>query len=256
VVLDRPNPVDGIDVQGAVSHPFKLKVSKQPDNGCGALTNIHPLPTRHGMTVGELARMFNEEYGIHCALTVVPMLGWQRDMYFDDTGLAWVNPSPNMKNLTEALLYPGLGVLETTNLSVGRGTAHPFEMYGAPWLNAGAVVQNLAERLIPGITFTQCTFVPTAAGHPYAGKNCSGVCVTAIDRELLDPIQAGLHLIQAISEVHPERFTAEAGFNSEVGDAELWEQLTEDGDTPEEITGRWDEALDKFKSVRERYLLY
>ncbi|MGB9082756.1 MAG: DUF1343 domain-containing protein, partial [Desulfuromonadaceae bacterium] len=135
VVLDRPNPVGGVDVQGAVSRPLLSKTSvqrtTQPDNGCGALTSIHPLPTRHGMTVGELARLFNAEYGIGCALTVIPMSGWQRDMYFDDTGLTWVNPSPNMKDLTEAVLYPGLGVLEATNLSVGRGTAHPFEMYGA-----------------------------------------------------------------------------------------------------------------------------
>jgi uncharacterized protein YbbC (DUF1343 family) len=255
VVLDRPNPIDGIDVEGAVSLPL-VRRTAQPDNGCRALTSIQPLPTRHGMTVGELARLFNAEYGVGCALTVIPMSGWQRDMYFDDTGLAWVNPSPNMKNIAEALLYPGLGVLEATNLSVGRGTNHPFEMFGAPWLDAPAVMHNLAARTIPGITFTSCTFTPTAEGHPYRGKICNGICVAAMDRELLDPIQAGLHLIQAIAEVHPERFKADVGFAVEVGDADAWELLTEEGENPTEVAGRWDAALERFMSVREKYLMY
>ena len=255
VVLDRPNPIDGIDVEGAVSLPI-AQLKAQPDNGCRALTSIQPLPTRHGMTVGELARLFNVEYGIGCALTVIPMSGWQRDMYFDDTGLSWVNPSPNMKNVTEALLYPGLGVLEATNLSVGRVTNHPFEMFGAPWLNTPAVMHNLAARSIPGITFTACTFVPTAAGHPYRGEICNGVCVAIRDREQLEPIQAGLHLIQAIAEVHPERFKADAGFAVEVGDADAWELLTEEGESPMEVAERWDAALELFMPVREKYLLY
>lgn len=256
VVLDRPNPVDGVDVQGAVSLPLVQKTATQPDSGCGVLTSIHPLPTRHGMTIAELARLFNREYGIGCALTVVPMRGWQRDMYFDDTGLAWVNPSPNMKNLTEALLYPGLGVLETTNLSVGRGTDHPFEMYGAPWFDADAVMRNLKPRTIPGIAFKPCTFTPTAAGHPYRGKICSGICVADMDRDELNPIQAGLHLIQAIAEVHPERFRADAGFAVEVGDSDVWELLTQEGESPAEVAERWDAALKRFMSTREKYLLY
>lgn len=260
VVLDRPNPIGGVDVQGAVSVPLLPKASaqrtEQQDSGCGALTSIHPLPTRHGMTVGELARLFNGEYGIGSNLTVIPMNGWQRDMYFDDTDLDWVNPSPNMKNLTEAVLYPGLGVLETTNLSVGRGTDHPFEMYGAPWLDAAAVARNLAARQVPGITFTACTFMPTTAGQPYRGTICNGVCVATMDREQLDPVQAGLHLIQAISEVHPERFKADAGFAVEVGDSDAWELLTQEGESPAEVAERWDSALEKFMSVRKKYLLY
>lgn len=261
VVLDRPNPVGGLDVQGAVSLPASpLKASAQraaqPDTGCGALTSIHPLPTRHGMTVGELARLFNAEYGIGCDLSVVPLRGWQRSMYFDATGLAWVNPSPNMKNLTEALLYPGLGVLETTNLSVGRGTDHPFELYGAPWLDAAAVVRYLAARPIPGITFTTCTFVPTAPGHPYRGKTCNGIRVAAIDRDSLNPIQAGLHLVQALYAVHPESYKAHAGFTVLVGDREVWDLLTRQGKNPAEVESRWNTALEKFLTVREKYLLY
>ncbi len=260
VVLDRPNPIDGVDVQGAVSLPLLPKISAhrttKPDSGCGALTSIHPLPTRHGMTVGELARLFNKEYGIGCTLTVVPMRGWERDMYFDETGLVWVNPSPNMRNMTEALLYPGLGVLETTNLSVGRGTEHPFEMYGAPWLDADAVMGNLKLRAIPGIAFKPCTFVPTSAGNPYRGKICNGICVAAMDRDQLNPIQAGLHLIQAIAEVHPDRFRADAGFAVEVGDSDVWELLTQEGESPAEVEERWDAPLKRFISMREKYLLY
>lgn len=261
VVLDRPNPIGGIDVQGAVSLPASpLKKSAQraaePDTGCRALTSIHPLPTRHGMTVGELARLFNVEYGIGCDLTVVPLRGWQRSMYFDATGLAWVNPSPNMKNLTEALLYPGLGVLETTNLSVGRGTDHPFELYGAPWLDAAEVVRNLSARPVPGITFTSCTFVPTAPGHPYRGKTCNGIRVAAIDRDLLNPVQAGLHLVQALYTVHPEAYKAHAGFAVLVGDHEAWDLLTRQGKSPTEVESRWNSDLENFLTVREKYLLY
>jgi uncharacterized protein YbbC (DUF1343 family) len=261
VVLDRPNPIGGIEVQGAVSLPLlPLKKSAQrltkSDSGCRELTSIHPLPTRHGMTTGELAQLFNTEYGIGCALTVVPMQGWQRSMFFDATGLRWINPSPNMKSLTEALLYPGLGVLETTNLSVGRGTDHPFELYGAPWLDAAAVVSNLATRKIPGITFASSTFVPTAPGHPYRGKICHGVRVVAIDRNRLDPIQAGLHLIQAVYAVHSERYKADGSFAVEVGDKEVWQLLTRQGKSPAEVAARWSAPLAQFMAIREKYLLY
>jgi uncharacterized protein YbbC (DUF1343 family) len=261
VVLDRPNPIGGIDVQGAVSLPASpLKISAQraaqQDTGCRTLTNIHPLPTRHGMTVGELARLFNVEYGINCNLTVVPMHGWRRSMYFDATGLAWVNPSPNMKSLTEALLYPGLGVLETTNLSVARGTEHPFEMYGAPWLDAAAVVRALAARPVPGIMFTSCTFVPTAPGHPYRGQLCNGVRVAVTDRELLNPVLAGMQMIQALYAVHPERYKADAGFAVQVGDRDVWDLLTRLGKSPAEVEARWNAPLERFLTVREKYLLY
>lgn len=261
VVLDRPNPIGGIDVQGAVSlpaSPLKVSASRagQPDSGCKTLTSIHPLPTRHGMTVGELARLFNVEYGIGCTLVVVPMHGWQRSMYFDATGLAWVNPSPNMKSLTEALLYPGLGVLETTNLSVGRGTDHPFELYGAPWLDAAAVVRNLVARMVPGIRFTSCTFVPTAPGHPYRGQTCNGIRVAAIDRDNLNPVEVGLHLLQALYAVHPERYRADAGFAVQVGDKDVWDLLTKQGKSPAEVEARWSASLERFMAVREKYLLY
>jgi len=252
VVLDRPNPIGGEKVQGAIP----TTVLPERKNGCGAITSIHPIPTRHGMTIGELARLFNAEYGIGCALTVVPMQGWQRSMYFDQTGLTWINPSPNMKSLDAAILYPGPGTLETTSLSVGRGTTRAFLAYGAPWVDAAAVIKNLSARKVPGITFEACSFVPTTPGFSYRGTSCSGVCVTGLDRERLDPVQAGLQLVQAFHEVHPQRFRAYEGFATEVGDRAVWGELTRSGGQPEEVLERWSGDLERFRDVRERFLLY
>lgn len=252
VVLDRPNPIGGLAVGGAIpafSLPEKI-------NGCGSITLIHPIPTRHGMTVGELARLFKAEFGIGSDLTVIPMLGWQRSQYYDRTALAWLNPSPNMKSLAAAILYPGSGILETTTLSVGRGTEHPFQMYGAPWVDAGAVTANLERREIPGLSFTPCSFVPGTPGHPHKGKTCFGVKVTITDREKLDPIQAGLHLVQAFYEVHPDLFRSYEGFATEVGDKEVWTLLTGKKIKPEVVADRWKADLERFRRVRERYLLY
>ncbi len=252
VVLDRPNPINGITVQGAIPD-FVLPERK---NSCGAITSIHPIPTRHGMTIAELARLFNVEFGINCNLTVIPMQSWQREMYFSDTGLIWINPSPNMKSETAALLYPGLGTLETTNLSVARGTAQPFQMYGAPWVNAQAMVNNLAKRRIPGINFTPVEFIPTAKGFSHLGKTCYGVSATITDRKLLDPVLAGLHLAQAFYEVHPNSFKSYEGFATETGDKNTWALLTAKRMTPEMVAGRWIDELERFKKVREKYLLY
>lgn len=252
VVLDRPNPLGGKTVEGAIP----ATVPRAGADGCGAIASIHPIPTRHGMTVGELALLFNTEFGIGCRLTVVPMRGWRRDMYFDDTGLAWVNPSPNMKSLSAAILYPGLGVLESADLSVGRGTENPFMAYGAPWADGAAVARNLAGRDIPGITFKPCSFVPTAAGHPYRGKQCFGVCVASLERNRFDPILAGLHLAQAFSETHPLQFRVYEGFGTEVGDPEAWGLLRQKGITPLDVERRWDDGLERFKKVRKSYLLY
>lgn len=261
VVLDRPNPIGGIAVQGATPAPpadrtVPASGLRQADNGCAALTSIHPIPTRHGMTMGELARLFNAEYGIGCDLNVIPMLGWRRSMFFDATGIAWVNPSPNMKSLTAALLYPGLGILETANLSVGRGTSRPFEVYGAPWVDAAAVMRNLSSRTLPGISFEPCEFVPTAVGHPYRGKTCYGIRTAAIDRSRFDPVLTGLHLLQAFYEVHPLQFRVDAGFAVQSGDRELFGMLTKQRKSPEETAGRWSDDLERFTALRKQYLLY
>jgi len=252
VVLDRPNPIGGEKVQGAIP-TIALPERK---SGCGAITSIHPLPTRHGMTVGELAQLFNTEYGIGCNLTVIPMQGWLRSMYYDQTGLAWVNPSPNMRSLNAAILYPGPGTLETTNLSVGRGTDKAFLAYGAPWVDAGALVKNLSMRNIPGIRFEACSFVPTTPGFSYRGTTCYGVCLTVTDRERLDPILAGLHLAQAFHETHPGRFKAYGGFATETGDREVWRLLTSERMSPDQVQERWNEAEVRFRKIRGRYLIY
>ena len=252
VVLDRPNPLGGEKVQGAIP----TTVLPDRKNSCGAITSIHPIPTRHGMTVGELARLFNEEYGIGCALTVVPMQGWRRSMYYDQTGLTWINPSPNMKSLDAALLYPGPGTLETTSLSVGRGTSRAFLAYGAPWVDAAAVIKNVTARNIPGITFEACSFVPTTPGFSHRGKTCYGVCVSDLDRVLFDPVQTGLHLIQAFHETHPSKFKAFEGFATEVGDREAWGLLTKDMVRPDKVLESWNVALKGFMEMRKEYLLY
>jgi uncharacterized protein YbbC (DUF1343 family) len=251
VVLDRPNPIGGVAVAGAVP-AVTAESSVQSD--CEALTSIHPIPTRHGMTVGELARLFNAEFGINCDLTVVPMQGWQRGMYYDETGLAWINTSPNMRSLHAALLYSGPGTLETVNLSVGRGTEQPFEVYGAPWVDAEALLRNLSARTIPGVSFSAREFVP--AGHPYRGKTCRGVGITVLDRKLFDPILTGLHLLQAFYQVQPEQLRQKQGFAIEVGDDEVWTLLTKGGRTPEEVAARWQEGTERFRELREQYLLY
>jgi uncharacterized protein YbbC (DUF1343 family) len=252
VVLDRPNPLGGVRVEGAIP----TTIPPERADGCGALAGIHPIPTRHGMTIGELALLFNTEFGLGCRLTVVPMQGWRRVMYFDDTGLDWVNPSPNMKSLSAAILYPGLGPLESADLSVGRGTERPFQAYGAPWADGAAVARNLAGRDIPGITFTPCSFVPTAAGHPYRGRQCFGVCVASLERGRLDPILAGLHLVQAFCETHPSEFRVYEGFGIEVGDRDAWRLLRQKGVTPLDVARRWDNELERFRKMRNRYLLY
>jgi uncharacterized protein YbbC (DUF1343 family) len=252
VVLDRPNPLGGEVVQGAIP----VTALPERKNGCGAITSIHPIPTRHGMTVGELAQLFNTEFGIGCNLTVIPMQGWRRAMYYDQTGLDWINPSPNMKNLNAAILYPGLGTLETTSLSVGRGTEMAFLAYGAPWVDAVAVARNLSIRNIPGIHFEACSFVPTAPGFSYRGKTCYGVCVTGLERERLDPVQAGLSLLQAFHDIHPQRFKAYEGFATEVGDREAWGLLTKLNMRPEKVIERWNGALKSFMAIRKQYLIY
>ena len=252
VVLDRPNPINGVDVGGAIPKA----VLPEKKSGCGSITCIHPIPTRHGMTVGELARLFNTEFGIGCDLRVISMQGWRRSMYFDETGLTWINPSPNMKSLAAAILYPGTGTLETSNLSVGRGTLRPFEIYGAPWIDAKVLTANLDRRAIPGVRFALTSFVPTSPGYPYRGTTCHGVTVTITDRELCDPILAGLHLTQALYEVHPGLFKMYEGYAIEVGDSDAGMLLTKEGQRPEEVIRRWDVELATFGKMREKYLLY
>jgi uncharacterized protein YbbC (DUF1343 family) len=161
-----------------------------------------------------------------------------------------------MKSLDAAILYPGPGTLETTSLSVGRGSDQAFLAYGAPWVEAGKVVLNLSRRSIPGIRFDSCSFVPQTPGFSYKGFVCQGVCLTILDREQFDPVLTGLHLVQAFQEVHPLRFKAYEGFATEVGDREVWGLLTKSGMKPERILAKWEGPLQRFRETRKRYLIY
>jgi len=240
-VLDRPNPVTGAFVQGPVS-----------DAGRESFTNYWAVPVRHGMTMGELAKMFNAEREINAKLTVVPMEGWERGDWFDSTGLTWVNPSPNLRSVTEAALYPGVALIEGTNVSVGRGTDTPFELVGAPWIKSRELAAYLNGRGIGGVRFVPVTFTPTAS--VYSGKECQGVNVLITDRNGLDAPELGVELAAALHKLYA------ADFKIEKMQALLVNQAAYDalvaGQDPRRIAQDWMEQLEKFGKVREKYLLY
>jgi uncharacterized protein YbbC (DUF1343 family)/CubicO group peptidase (beta-lactamase class C family) len=241
VVLDRPNPINGTMVQGPVS-----------DTGRDSFTNYHPLPVRHGMTLGELAKLFNEERGIHARLQVVAMQGWQRGDWYDETGLEWVNPSPNLRSLTEAALYPGVALIEGANISVGRGTDTPFEVVGAPWIRGRELAQTLNERAIPGVRFVPVRFTPSSSN--YAGQVCDGVNLVLLDRNAVDGPELGLELAAALARLHPEQFDV-AKVDGLVRNRAVLAALHERQD-PRRIAEDWREGVEQFQKLREKYLLY
>ena len=196
VVLDRPNPLGGLAIAGPLVDP-----------GSETFVGCHPIPLRHGMTVGELAVLFKADLGLDLDLTVIPCEGWRRADAFDATGLEWVNPSPNMRSLTEAFLYPGIGLLEFTNLSVGRGTDTPFEVIGAPWLDGRKLADALAARGIPGVAFVPIRFTPRAS--KFSGSECGGVNLAITDRAAFDPVRVGLEIAVALRRLHPQEWEAE-----------------------------------------------
>lgn len=246
VVLDRPNAIGGDKVEGLII----------PKELAGGNTAIYPIPTRHGMTVGELAKMFNDHFGIGVELTVVPMKNWKRDMYWDDTGLLWVNPSPNMKTLNGAILYPGPGAAETTWISCGRGTDRPFEMYGAPYMDSKKLAVELNNRNIPGVRFVPYDFTPTAPYHKHRGELCHGVFIILLDRDKYNSTQTGLHMVQAMEKLFPEEYKELGGFKTSFGKPELWALLTEEWMTPEAIIEKYQPEMDQFMELRKKYLLY
>lgn len=245
VVLDRPNPINGIDVQGSIPQ----------EEVTGCLTAYLPIATRHGMTMGELAKMCNDHFGIGVNLTVVPMENWQRWMFYDQTGLPWVHPSPNMKTLWGALFYPGLGVSETTHLSVGRGTYIPFEIYGAPYVDA----HKLAELMDKISHKTSIRFIPweftTPAPYRYHDEQCYGVRAILLDRNTANPILAGLYLFQHLYSLYPEEYGFRERFKILIGDKHAEEKI-KSGMTPEDILHSWEAELNDFKEIRKKYLIY
>ena len=241
VVLDRPNPIGGAFVQGPVA-----------DAGRESFVSYWQTPVRHGMTVGELARMFNAERAIHANLAVVPMQGWVRGDWFDSTGELWVNPSPNMRSLTEAALYPGIGMIEQSNISVGRGTDTPFELVGAPWIHAVELARYLNARDIAGVRFVPVEFTPGSS--VYAGQRCGGVQIVVSDRNLLDAPELGIEFASALESLYPQSYKVAAVDTLMASNASL--EAIVAGDDPRHVAEQWGDGLAKFELLRAKYLLY
>ncbi|RSD25032.1 DUF1343 domain-containing protein [Mesobacillus subterraneus] len=249
IVLDRPNPLGGHKVEGPV---LETKYKSFVGN--------YEIPLRHGMTVGELAQLFNEEFGIGADLTVVEMNGWKRTMHYDDTPLEFVMPSPNMPTLDTALVYPGAALIEGTNVSEGRGTTKPFELIGAPFINSDHLAAELNSLKLPGVKFRAASFIPTFSKH--SGKLSHGIQIHITDYDSFKPVETGLHIVKTIHDMYPEDFEFRAEDSKGISFFDLltgngWiREAIENGQSVEEIKAQWQDELDQFKQVREKYLLY
>jgi uncharacterized protein YbbC (DUF1343 family)/CubicO group peptidase (beta-lactamase class C family) len=241
IVLDRPNPITGSQVQGPLSQ-----------SAFPGFTNYYPLPVRHGMTMGELAQMFNEGKKIGAHLRVVPMENWLRGDWFDSTGILWVNPSPNLRTMNEAALYPGVAMIESTNVSVGRGTDTPFELVGAPWIDTRAFAEYLNARLIAGVRFVPVAFTPSSA--VYSGQICHGVNLIVTDRNVLDSPELGIELAAALRKLYPEQWKIDRWMTI-LANQDVYDALAR-GDDPRNIAQAWQEELQKFRDTRAKYLIY
>jgi uncharacterized protein YbbC (DUF1343 family) len=246
IVLDRPNPIGGALVHGNVLDPE-----------FSTFVGLYPVPMRHGMTAGEIARFVNEEHAIGARLTVIPLEGWRRTMWYDETGLPWTPPSPNMPSVESAAHYPGTCLFEGTNLSVGRGTSEAFRHIGAPWLDAAGVVQRLERYALPGVRFEATSFTPRApADRKFADRTIPAIRLTVTDRAVYDPARAGIALLVEIQALHaPELTFAERHFDRLAGTDRVRTQLLA-GESYERITAGWNAELARFNAVRARHLLY
>jgi uncharacterized protein YbbC (DUF1343 family) len=240
-VLDRPNPINGEEVEGPIL-----------ENGLRSFVGYYPLPIRHGMTVGELAGMFNSENHLGAKLHVIKMQDWQRTDWYDETGLAWVNPSPNLRNPTEEVLYPGVAMVEGANVSVGRGTDTPFEILGAPWMDSRNLSAYLNAREIQGVRFLPVDFTPSTSS--FAGSLCHGVQIVLIDRQALDPAELGVELAAALWKLYPNVFQLEKTVPL-IGARWVLEAI-EAGKDPRRIASEWQDTLEQFRALRAKYLLY
>ncbi|HEX8473405.1 MAG TPA: exo-beta-N-acetylmuramidase NamZ domain-containing protein [Pyrinomonadaceae bacterium] len=240
-VLDRPNPINGIDVDGPVADADKL-----------SFISYYTIPVRHGMTIGELAQFFNEQKKLGCDLRIVKMDNWRRAMWLDATGLIWVNPSPNMRSLAQATLYPGVGLLETTNVSVGRGTDTPFEIVGAPWLDGQRLAPYLNSRELAGVRFVPVRFTPKAS--VFKGEDCGGINIIVTDRAQFRPLRVGLEIAVALRRFYPTEWKVD-DYLRLLANADTLERVRR-ADAPEDITRAWATRLDEFRRARARALIY
>ncbi len=252
IVLDRPNPIGGKVMEGNLIEPTHL-----------SYVGIHPLPARHGMTVGEIALMFKDQLSLRGKLTVIPMTGWKRDNWYDETNLPWVMPSPNMPTLDTATVYPGMCLLEGTNLSEGRGTTRPFELFGAPWLDSARVAQFLRGCRLPGLVFRETRFKPTF--NTYSGEVCHGFQMHVVDRLRFKPYLTAIAILQGCRAIHKKKFawrpppyeyeTIKLPIDILLGSSSL-RRMIENEIPIREIERGWREKLDVFARVRRHFLLY
>ncbi|MCR4395851.1 MAG: DUF1343 domain-containing protein [Candidatus Saccharicenans sp.] len=245
IVLDRPNPVSGVILEG--------RLLQYPE--FSSFVGLYPIPQRHGMTVGELARLFNDRFlQTKARLTVIPMEGWRREMWFDQTGLPWVMPSPNMPTPETATVYPGQVYLEGTNISEGRGTTRPFELFGAPWIDGYQLTERLNKIGLPGVIFREAWFTPWFS--KYRGELCGGCQLHVTDRQSFRPFLTALWIIATIKQMYPDRFEFHADyFDKIMGNSDIRLAL-ESGQSPPEIVRELEPGLEEFARLRQPYLLY
>jgi len=245
-VLDRPNPISGLRVEGNVLEPE-----------FSSFVGHYPIPIRHGMTTGELAQLFNEQFQIGVQLGVLTMSGWRRDMWFDDTGLQWVMPSPNMPTLATATVYPGTCLFEGTNVSEGRGATRPFELIGAPWIDAQRLAGELNQLSLAGVKFRPAYFIPIFSKHK--DQRCGGVQVHMLDREEFEPVRTALNMIRTIQQTYPQDFQWRGGarpfFDLLMGTDKVRIQLS-NGESVDNIISSWEDERLRFLESRRHYLLY
>jgi uncharacterized protein YbbC (DUF1343 family) len=251
-VLDRPNPLSGSVVQGPVIDP-----------GFESFVGLYSVPIRHGMTIGELCSMFNQEHDLGADITIVKMSGWHRRMFTPDAGVAWTVPSPNMPSFSTALVYPGMCLLEGTNVSEGRGTTRPFEIFGAPWIEPYALADALNRNRMPGVAFRPTYFMPTF--HKYRGRLCGGIQIHVTNRMRFSPVLAGLQIVRTIRKMFTRQFQwrqppyefekTRMPFDILIGNS--WVRKAIEQNTPvSKIEMRWNPALNRYKKMRKKYLLY
>ena len=252
IVCDRPNPIGGVEVEGPMLEP-----------GFESFVGQYPIPMRHGMTVGELAQLFNERFHLGATLEVVQMDGWRREQYWDETGVPWVMPSPNIPTLDSAIVYPGTVLFEGTMLSEGRGTTRPFELVGAPWIDADAFAERMNRLALPGVHFRPATFEPTFQKH--AKTPCGGCQIHVTDRKAFAPVAVGAALLREFHGSAPKQFAwRQPPYEYEhdklpidilAGSSQLREQV--EAQVPlSEIVASWKDGEDGFRELREKYLLY
>jgi len=245
IVLDRPNPINGKDLEGPILEYPEFS----------SFVGLYPIPVRHGMTIGELAQLFNNQFLTRSAnLKVIPMLDWKRKFWFDQLSIPWTAPSPNMPTLQTATVYPGQVFLEGTNLSEGRGTKKPFELFGVPWIDGIFLEKELNQLLLPGVKFRREQFMPTFS--KYQGELCEGIQIQVIDRNTYKPFRVALHVIKAIKERHPEQFLFHAKYFDKIMGTASVRQAIEKGERIEKIMKGYGSQLDEFAKLRKDYLLY